>query len=431
MRYPSRHLRLRARIALPTAVLIGWSTACVGSVANENDETVEAAPSALTAATAVPTGGKEQAYAEFLQRSGQSAGGGVSTQRAVAGGPSDALEQYAAKCDLATGVHVPAFSCENGTEVPDQGDGVTCGHPNVLNNECDPGSKFQVLVRTADAIVVAHCRKRVRAGGLAAPGNTLYNDIAVIQYNKSNGAQCFYQALLGNGVSLNGAAVTAPSMGGNAGFPWISPQGTEGINCTGCHDDGGLMRSEYLAQLTTGKDAFPNANTGFDNNTIPVKYVGLDFALNRSWSITGPTVVGSGAPCTTCHRLAVANYLAFGRINGTGGHFARQATQTIQSGAITTTTDNNNFTYSIPRWMRPGQAAYDADAEASAAKFEACAVGCWNSGPDPTVVDPNAQKDGFQNCAATSGCTFTLLARSWDGISPAPLFAAMMVQMFL
>lgn len=430
MRYPSRHLRLRARVALPTAVLIGWSTACVGSVANENDEAVEATASALTVATPVPTGGKVQAYAEFLQRSGQSAGGGVSTQRAVAGGPSDTLEQYAAKCDLASGVHVPAFSCENGTEVPDQGDGVTCGHPNVLNNECDPGSKFQVLVRTADAIVVGHCRKRVRDGGQSAPGNTFYNDIAVIQYNKTNGAQCFYQALISGGVSLNGAAVTAPSLGGNAGFPWMSPQGTEGINCTGCHDNGGLIRSEYLAQLKTGTNAFPNEDTGFNNNTIPVKYVGLDFALNRSWSITGPTPDGSGAPCTTCHRLAVANYLAFGRINGTSGHFARQATQMIQSSAITTTTVNG-VTYSIPRWMRPGETAFDAQTLSSAVKFEACAVGCWNSGPDPTVVDPSAQKDGFQSCAPTAGCTFALLATSWTGISPASLFATIMVQMFL
>src|SRR4051812_46381865 len=40
------------------------------------------------------------------------------TQREFAGGPNQRLEQYAAECDLATGVHIPDFKCSNGTEVP-------------------------------------------------------------------------------------------------------------------------------------------------------------------------------------------------------------------------------------------------------------------------------------------------------------------------
>ena len=111
--------------------------------------------------------------------------------RVAIGGRSDTLSEYAAKCDAATGIHVPEFNCDAGTEVPGQGDvpattpnAAHCDRPNVLNRHCDPGSKFQVLPGgTADAVAVVHCRKV----GLPIAGSE-YNDIAVIQYNKKNGA---------------------------------------------------------------------------------------------------------------------------------------------------------------------------------------------------------------------------------------------------
>jgi len=63
-----------------------------------------------------------------------------------------------------------------------------CDAPNVLNGACDPGSRFQVLKETNDVAIVGHCRKHGHA-------DHEYGDIAVIQYNKKNGAICFYQAL--------------------------------------------------------------------------------------------------------------------------------------------------------------------------------------------------------------------------------------------
>jgi hypothetical protein len=75
------------------------------------------------------------------------------------------LHQYASDCFEATLITVPAFHCDNGTPVPDTGhDGgvTTCDRPNVLNHECDPGSRFQVLNENDDAFVVAHCRKKGR-----------------------------------------------------------------------------------------------------------------------------------------------------------------------------------------------------------------------------------------------------------------------------
>ena len=91
-----------------------------------------------------------------------------------------------------------------------------CDQPNALAAECDPGSRFQVLTQTPDATVVANCRKGTRAATATA---NQYADIAVIQYNKQNGAICFYQAY---GVA-NGNAMPAPSSGSG---PWISPAAT-------------------------------------------------------------------------------------------------------------------------------------------------------------------------------------------------------------
>jgi hypothetical protein len=121
----------------------------------------------------------------------------------------DELEEYAKLRQDETGVDIPkTFSCRspNAEDVPNQtytptAPGVRgpCIAPNVLNGECYPGSHFQVLRKTKDAVAVAHCRKV----GLPeqTPGQDFWNDIAIIQYNKANGATCFYQAL---GSSTNG-----------------------------------------------------------------------------------------------------------------------------------------------------------------------------------------------------------------------------------
>jgi PAN domain len=308
--------------------------------------------------------------------------------RASVDGVSDTLAQYAAKCDAATTITVPPFSCSNGTEVPGQGQGGRCDRPNVLNGACDPGSKFQVLPGgNADAVAVAHCRRV----GLPANGNT-FNDIAVIQHNKKNGATCFYQAL----TNLPGDNIPAPAAGELAHWAdgqghWISPKGTEGIGCTGCHDSGGFIRSEYLAQMKTPPNALPSTAAGFNNQTTLLRYVGRDFATNRSWSITTANAPGdNGLSCTACHRLAVPNRLAFGIINGTAAHFANIATAATQL-------SKNPHGANSPIWMRPGQITYNALAEATASKFRNCATTFFNS--------------NFVTVAA--GCSVTPLGQPW------------------
>ena len=317
-------------------------------------------------------------------------------------GQHDTLTEYARKCDEATGITVPPFNCDAGVGPPDQGaipathpPSSVCDKPNVLNRVCDPGSKFQVLPGgNTDAVAVAHCRK----DGLPIPGS-LYNDIAVIQHNKANGAACFYQALTnlpGQNVPAPRTAGETPWQSGNSGG-WFSPQRTEGIGCTACHDNGAFIRSPYLAQLTAPPHALPSTASGFNNLTTPLRFVGLDWGTNRSWSIsTSLAPSDSGPSCTGCHRLAVNNNERLDL--GTAIDFAMRAT------AETQTSKTKPHRASSPIWMRPGQIAFKAPAEASATKIRDCARAFRNSGFTTTPA----------------GCTASPLAEHWAPPPPPP-----------
>jgi hypothetical protein len=115
----------------------------------------------------------------------------------------DTLEGYAQKCDLAICVTVPDFNRDGGTLVPTThfANG-KCDRPNVLNGECDPGSRFKVLTNNAYAYVVTHCRKESLSAGH-------YRDIAVIQHNRNNG-------------SLKSAATASRILILNGGAAWSS-----------------------------------------------------------------------------------------------------------------------------------------------------------------------------------------------------------------
>src|SRR5262249_25508084 len=97
-------------------------------------------------------------------------------QRDQGAGSVDALFAYAEQCRLATKIVIPdKFSCldPRAQDVPNQKiirpartpskagtrPSGLCNAPNVLNGQCDPGSHFQVLNKTQDAVVVMHCRK--------------------------------------------------------------------------------------------------------------------------------------------------------------------------------------------------------------------------------------------------------------------------------
>lgn len=286
--------------------------------------------------------------------------------------PGDKLGTYAQQCQEATGIALPAtLDCDAGVKVPGQGEtprGEACDHPNVLNSVCDPGSRFQVLAgRTADAVAVLHCRKN----GQPKEGK-LFNDIAIIVHNKANGAVCFFQALKDD---MPGQAIPSPAKGDAALWAdqrqyWLSPSATRAMGCIGCHDNGGFVRSNYIAQLRTPPHAMPNEADGFNNAVSPLRYVGVEFASDRSWSIKTQNAPGdSGPSCASCHRLAVNNFKSNPpRDLGTAINFALQATGATQ-------TSKNPHSPTSPIWMRPGQVLYDSAAEATARRFHDCAAG--------------------------------------------------------
>ena len=240
----------------------------------------------------------------------------------------DELQDYASQCDQAVGTTVPDFDCDAGTDVPGQGttftgdQTTTCDEPNRLNRVCDPGSRFQVLVNSDSALIVAHCRKQ--GGG---PG--MYGDIAVIQYSPKNGATCFYQALsdtspqhgdMPGGSSAPDAPampVKAPS-NGLGGFQWKTPTVTASIGCGGCHDNGPFIRSPYLNGVT-GPNMLPGSDDDtFNSDGEPYSFVGDAF---KTWKAYKVEV--SGNECLNCHRLGVNNVLAN---EGTALDFAIRAT---------------------------------------------------------------------------------------------------------
>jgi uncharacterized repeat protein (TIGR01451 family) len=265
---------------------------------------------------------------------------------------AETLEQYAAKCDLATGVTVPDFDCDAGSEVPTThfANG-NCDRPNQLYQVCDPGARFQVLTNTTDALVVAHCRKQAQAAGQ-------YGDIAVIQYNRNNGAACFYQSDLSG--AQNGQ-VKAPSKGRSA-WPWLEPSG---FGCHSCHDSGPLIRSPYIAQ-NMGSNTIPGAGLSGFNTNQPYYWVGAGF---ESWRASKVEVTGN--QCNSCHRMGVSN--ASGSTgdpdqdSGTSLRFAIRATAPSQP-------HKNPHSPDSPIWMPPSAIYYNQTNANDAKAIHDCAL---------------------------------------------------------
>jgi hypothetical protein len=293
----------------------------------------------------------------------------VQTTQCPSGLPSDSLPAFTQKCTAAIGIEVPAFNCDDGTLVPETNlsggayPNQFCDAPNVLNSESDPGSRFQVLKQTNDVAIVAHCRKKGNADGF-------YGDIAVIQYNRTNGATCFYQAL-----GKLPAVVTAPIEGNDPAqgkFPWLDPQGTADIRCVRCHDNGPFIRSPYLAQLRNEPtNRLPGTNDGagpFDqrftwNQTIPYKFVGNAF---QSWKAYSVTLAGTGSGCIQCHRMGINSVDGVFLDDGTALKFGPIATAATQL-------QKNPHSVASPIWMKPGQILYDQTSENQAFAVSFCA----------------------------------------------------------
>jgi hypothetical protein len=305
---------------------------------------------------------------------------------ALAAPNGERLREFAAKCDLATGISVPDFQCASGTEVPVTRLGVPidtvpadglCDRPNRLNKVCDPGSRGQIVAKTTDAVAFAHCRR----AGLS--GNN-YSDIAVIQYNQVNGAVCFYQIELGS----HDGNIKAPSRGtSNTAAPQIDPAGSDWrtVNqqrsCFRCHDNGALIRSPYITQLSF----FPGRGSENYNLTAPMRFVGDDFQ-----DIVLSRVQVADTACNNCHRMGMSN-LGSG---GTARDLGLRATATMEESKMP-------HSATSPIWMMPPLKVYNEGVAAMAQIIAKCA----------------------NEPASTPGCSITPYSTTWSGMSPGVLAA--------
>ena len=295
----------------------------------------------------------------------------------------DSLVEFAAKCKAAIGIDVPPFRCDDRDQSTEVEEGhVTgsypnafCDRPNVLNQECDPGSRFQVLVQTPEVSIVAHCRKK----GFGSD----FGDVAVIQYNKVNGNTCFYQSP----IRRVSADVPAPS----SGRPfWLTPSDTAGINCVGCHDNGPFIRSPYLAHLRDEpKNRLPGTNPGpgpWDqrfswNRTIPYRFVGADF---QAWKVYAIEPQGPGSACTSCHRMGLSsNASGLATRSGTSLDLGLRATAKSQ-------TFKHPHSPDAPIWMKPGQVTYVSAVEDQAKDVARCAEAVALYANSPGSPPPSA-----------------------------------------
>lgn len=291
------------------------------------------------------------------------------------------LQSYAAQCDAAIGATVPAFSCSSGALIPTTNHvGGSCDRPNRLKEECDPGSFFQVLPSQNPAVkIVALCR---RDGSI-----TGFNDIAVIQTNVSSGATCFYQALSRNMPN----EVGAPSQSTN--FPWLPPSEVARIECHTCHDNGAIIRSPYLTQLT-GPNALPGAGDNSFNKNQPYSFVGQDFASWRTFKVTT-----ANTTCTNCHRMNTNDAVRNSRNkHGAALDFGVRATDVTER-------SKNPHGPSSPIWMMPGQVQFSQASLDAALSIRNCAdtaMTAWRTGGalPQTAACTVQQVTGTQQSAA-------------------------------
>ena len=337
---------------------------------------------------------------------------------------AESLEAYARRCDEAIGITVPDFICDAGTLVPTEhhqanSDGSpakyrperACDRPNQLNEECDPGSRFQVLPGSNErAFAVAHCRKQ----GL---NSAEYGDIAVIQHNKENGATCFYQALADWEDDSTRTSVKSPLKGdvkapskGTSAWPWMTPENTARIGCVGCHDNGPIFRSPYLSRaMKDGKPLLPGAGDGTFNDDQPYHFVGTDFASWRAYKVEV-----AGNQCNECHRIGVSNILFNGRTpTGTARVFGNRATATSQP-------NKNPHSATSPIWtwhmnITDPPDALHSQAFADAAKaIQDCAAKFSPGAPLPNADDCRiTQFTGSNEFAPPMDERFGLAVASW------------------
>lgn len=332
--------------------------------------------------------------------------------------PEETSTEYTAACVTALELNGPedlAFDCDDpskSVEVPETNpvkvlertqEVTYCDRPNVLNGECDPGSRFQVVrdVETKDkrgrVQIVAHCRKRA-----LGPGQ--FQDIAMIGYNSVTGDTCFWQ----NTLTAMSGDMRKRIPGTPAGDKvWQTPKGVSDTGCIACHDNGPFIRSPYLSQLKstpiterkvkegnppTTRDpsseqsdirfaqeqaakfgsTLPGSRQDGFNKAEPYRFVGKAF---QGWKTYGISLSEGGRQndCLGCHRMGLSKKDGAWK-SGDGSGFVAGTTMKFSPMAVGkdgSQPSKNPHSAESPIWMTPSQLIYsDVNKDAQAKLFD-------------------------------------------------------------
>ena len=174
---------------------------------------------------------------------------------AIAAPPDRAA--YAAQCAAEMGP-IPAFNCLDGAllditvnQVSQTQPVQICDKPVQLGlgggSQCVPFSRLLALNSgKPNVTTIAICRKYFTSAG---PHDPRFDDIAMIQHNRTSGRTCFFQSHLE--ANLDGRFVPSPSDTTNeAAQYWLDnrPGGPSGITCSNCHAADPFIWSPFVAQ---------------------------------------------------------------------------------------------------------------------------------------------------------------------------------------
>lgn len=257
---------------------------------------------------------------------------GALTSVSFTASAQQSMVAYAAECDAQIGVSVPQFNCNDGTLIPGQGTGDTkndgpCDNPQMFSSgsHCNPGSRLKKLYEDDDVFIVAVCRKETES----VSNSNRYDDVAVIQHNRDNGATCFYQR------QENSEALIEDPSNASTANEWFAPSNsTTYVTCPTCHDGNALIRSPFLTAVT-GPNALPGTgNLAFNAKNQPYWLVG-DLYTDRQYRAV--SVDADNNSCTSCHRLGAMTYTSGNkqvwRMNGytSGGlHLSRITVKSLE-----------------------------------------------------------------------------------------------------
>ncbi|RYZ48945.1 MAG: hypothetical protein EOP07_25140, partial [Proteobacteria bacterium] len=179
-----------------------------------------------------------------------------------------------------------------------------CANPSNLINSCNEYSRIGKLESgNPDVEIRFMCRHYNETNN---PNDTNFQDIAVIQHNKSTGATCFYQSPTGG--NLNGARVAAPRTGETI---WYTPSSMAGINCAGCHDNRGFIKTGHLKGVT-GYHEIPAPPRVTNAYSFPGE-------ATKNWRVY-EVKANNNPACSSCHTMgSFNNGPTFSGSTGTSG----------------------------------------------------------------------------------------------------------------